>query len=622
MNIQFNVIEIFNFMSIQHEKIDLDCSGFISVVGVNKNNIDGALSNGSGKSSIFEALVWVLTGDTLRQTRDIVNKYSDGGTYVDVKFSCNDVEYELLRSKDHSKYGTNLKIYIDGEDKSGKGIRDSEKLLSTYLPELTPSLISSVIVLGQGLPNRFSNNTAVGRKEVLEKLTQSDFMLQDIKERLQNRKSIVDSKAKVIETNIASLTAEYNTYGRTIEEDTEELSKLDSFDSSLLTSLKESSDSKKKQLIELEDTKRELELIRDGLSEKVVDLRQQKESSIEIITDKYADIKKPKEDEINSIKVEISSLNREIVKLKSIKDVCPTCGQHIPGVIKTDTSDKEKELASLNARNRELSDELLKDESEEKDLIIKENNYYTEKEIELKQSIDRALVSLKDITTNTNSINNEIERLQTQINKLEVQANTIQSQREFFKQRINEYKDKKLQLEREILYNNDEQQKIQQHAAVLSKINTLVSRDFRGYLLVDIIDYLNYSVAKFGKELFSECEMSVTLNNNSIDITFNGKDYSSLSGGERQKIDIVLQFAIRDMLCYYTNFSCSILVLDEIFDNLDNEGCQQVVDLISKLNDVKTIFLVTHHKDLNIPVDKELFVEKDSKGISRINGHF
>lgn len=622
MNIQFNVIEIFNFMSIQHEKIDLDCSGFISVVGVNKNNIDGALSNGSGKSSIFEALVWVLTGDTLRQTRDIVNKYSDGGTYVDVKFSCTDVEYELLRSKDHSKYGTNLKIYIDGEDKSGKGIRDSEKLLSTYLPELTPSLISSVIVLGQGLPNRFSNNTAVGRKEVLEKLTQSDFMLQDIKERLQNRKSIVDSKAKVIETNIASLTAEYNTYGRTIEQDTEELSKLDSFDSSLLTSLKESSDSKKKQLIELEDTKRELELIRDGLSEKVIALRHQKESSIKIISDKYADIKKPKEDEINSLKVEISSLNREIVKLKSIKDVCPTCGQHIPGVIKTDTSDKEKELASLDARNRELSDELLKDESEEKDLIIKENSYYTEKETELKQSIDRALVSLKDITTNTNSINNEIERLQTQINKLEVQTNTIQSQRNFFKQRINEYKDKKLQLEREILYNNDEQQKIQQHAAVISKINTLVSRDFRGYLLVDIIDYLNYSVAKFGRELFSECEMSVTLNNNSIDITFNGKDYSSLSGGERQKIDIVLQFAIRDMLCYYTNFSCSILVLDEIFDNLDNEGCQQVVDLISKLNDVKTIFLVTHHKDLNIPVDKELFVEKDSKGISRINGHF
>lgn len=622
MNIQFNVIEIFNFMSIQHEKIDLDCSGFISVVGVNKNNIDGALSNGSGKSSIFEALVWVLTGDTLRQTRDIVNKYSDGGTYVDVKFSCNDAEYELLRSKDHSKYGTNLKIYIDGEDKSGKGIRDSEKLLSTYLPELTPSLISSVIVLGQGLPNRFSNNTAVGRKEVLEKLTQSDFMLQDIKERLQKRKSIVDSKAKVIETNIASLTAEYNTYGRTIEQDAEELSKLDSFDSSLLTSLKESSGSKKKQLIELEDTKRELELIRDGLSEKIIALRHQQESSTKIISDKYADIKKPKEDEINSLKVEISSLNREIVKLKSIKDVCPTCGQHIPGVIKTDTSDKEKELASLNARNRELSDELLKDESEEKDLIRKENSYYTEKETELKQSIDKALVSLKDVTKNTNSISNEIEGLQAQINKLEVQANTIQSQREFFKQRINEYKDKKLQLEREILYNNDEQQKIQQHAAVLSKINTLVSRDFRGYLLVDIIDYLNYSVAKFGKELFSECEMSVTLNNNSIDITFNGKDYSSLSGGERQKIDIVLQFAIRDMLCYYTNFSCSILVLDEIFDNLDNEGCQQVVDLISKLNDVKTIFLVTHHKDLNIPVDKELFVEKDSKGISRINGHF
>ena len=82
-----------------------------------------------------------------------------------------------------------MKIIRNGEDVSGKGIRDSEKLLSEYLPDLTSSFLGSVIILGQGLPQRFSNNTPSGRKDVLEKLSKSDFMIEDLKQKVSDRKT-------------------------------------------------------------------------------------------------------------------------------------------------------------------------------------------------------------------------------------------------------------------------------------------------------------------------------------------------------------------------------------------------------------------------------------------------
>jgi energy-coupling factor transporter ATP-binding protein EcfA2 len=89
---------------------------------------------------------------------------------------------------------------------------------------------------------------------------------------------------------------------------------------------------------------------------------------------------------------------------------------------------------------------------------------------------------------------------------------------------------------------------------------------------------------------------------------------------ERQKVDIIVQFAIRDVLCAYTNFHTNIIVLDEIFDNLDEIGSRRVIDLIShQLTDISAIFIISHHaKELNLPYDRELVVRKDENGVSNL----
>ena len=124
INLQFHNLEMYNFMSFATATIDFNQNGFIKVIGQNLS-ADNSISNGSGKSSIWEAIMWCVTGDTIRGTSNVVRFDCDDGTYVKLSFSYNGDEYVLIRSKDHSKLKTGLMIEINGKDCSGKGIRDS-----------------------------------------------------------------------------------------------------------------------------------------------------------------------------------------------------------------------------------------------------------------------------------------------------------------------------------------------------------------------------------------------------------------------------------------------------------------------------------------------------------------
>ena len=73
------------------------------------------------------------------------------------------------------------------------------------------------------------------------------------------------------------------------------------------------------------------------------------------------------------------------------------------------------------------------------------------------------------------------------------------------------------------------------------------------------------------------------------------------------------------MLSQFSDFHSNVLILDEVFENLDYTGCQSVIDTISKkLTDVESLFIVTHRSDLMLPTDSSLTIIKDEKGISRI----
>ena len=166
---------------------------------------------------------------------------------------------------------------------------------------------------------------------------------------------------------------------------------------------------------------------------------------------------------------------------------------------------------------------------------------------------------------------------------------------------------------------NKQKDDLQQHLDVIKKMDTLVKRDFRGYLLQNVIDYIDMKCKEYSQIVFETDKLDFKLDGNNIAITYDDKPMENLSGGEQQRVDIILQLSIRDMMSKYLNFSSNILVLDEIFDNLDAKATGKILDLISTIDDVNSLFIISHHADeLDIAYDNELTVYKNEYGISEV----
>ena len=85
MHIEFKRVILHNFMSFGDADLLFENDGFIRVSGINENPLDNSNSNGSGKSSLWEAIVWVLTGDTIRGTKQVVNVFGNDGCFVELR---------------------------------------------------------------------------------------------------------------------------------------------------------------------------------------------------------------------------------------------------------------------------------------------------------------------------------------------------------------------------------------------------------------------------------------------------------------------------------------------------------------------------------------------------------
>lgn len=625
MNIKFKKIHIHHFLSIGDAELELTNKGFCLINGINNNPLDASRSNGSGKSSIVNAIIWTITGETSQGLKsNIPNIYFNDGCWVELTFDVDGKEYILLRSKDDKKLGTNLKITVDGNSDAcnGKGIRESTALLQQHLPDLTSELLGSVIILGQGLPQKFTANTPSGRKEVLEHLSKSDFMIQDIKERINRRIDELNSNKRTIED--AKLQTE--TLLLFNEEDLlklsnalEKMNNKPDFDSTINLLSKE-----------IEELEGQLKILSDA----VLVLEQSQQEKNKVLTETRAkqheittEITKEHYEENQQLNTILQTLNNtksnlvnKIRELKAIKDVCPTCGQKIPDVHTQDTTSLETELEGL-----------------EKQIGIAINNINVDKEnynTAIKEIQDKFTTQLSDLQTSLAELTTQLSLNKTSASKLSEDKTTkvIKRNQEislkdgFDKElsRLEKEKEDKLSLKVKETKHLEEQKKkledVGSQLDIINKMNTLVKRDFRGFLLLNSIEFLNERAKTYASKIFETDDLKILLDGNNIDIVFQGKDYDNLSGGEKQRIDLIVQFSLRDMLKQHLNFSANILVLDEIFDNLDSVSCDKVINFITnEINDVESVFIISHHADeLGIGYDTSINIVKDINGVSSV----
>ena len=619
MHIEFRNLILHNFMSFGHAELKINDDGFIRVTGINNNPDDNAVSNGSGKSSLWEAIVWAITGDTIRGTKQVSNLYGVDGTFVDIEFYLDKTKYRIIRAKDHKELKTSLQIIIDGKDCSGKGIRDSEKLLTHYLPDITASLLGSVIILGQGLPQKFTNNSPSGRKEVLEKLSKSDFMIEDLKTRVNERKIDLNRTIRELQDNIIELTSKKSILERQIVEANEALlsynvsewqEKINSNNQKLdaLTATINEINSRISDIISKKDA------IQAEINSRNTDYLQE----IEFVTSQQNLVIESEQNSLNELNAKIGALQKEIKRMQSITDICPTCGQKLVGVEKPDPSPLIAEVHSLQEQAQMVANN-----------ITMARNKLNERKSNIKLAYDNSVASFnnelleanRNYTTNCNerdSIQNSIAELNRMIRHYTTELSTVEGRIASCNNTIIQNQQDIQSIDNQLVYINSSKDNEQSHLDVVNKFETILKRDFRGYLLSTIIDYISIRAKEYCNVIFETDKITFGLDGNNIEISYLDKAYENLSGGEKQKIDLIIQFSIRDMLCNHLGFTSNILVLDEVFDGLDMFGCQKVLDVISAMNDIKNIYIVTHRKDLSIPTDKEIIVIKSENGISEL----
>lgn len=620
MILQFNKVIIHNFGSYADAELQLTDRGFCAVSGKNNYKKDNALSNGSGKSMLWSAICFALTGETISGLKSNLKNINidEDECWVALDFNADNDHYFLTRIY---RPKSDLKIIRNDVDESGKGIRESEQKLAELLPDLTKNLIASTIIIGQGMPNKFSSFTPSGRKELLEKLTKSDFMIEDIKERLAARQLELQKQFSAVNTSLLL-------NNQQLANDVSELNKVKLEVNNLVkpdyATLIKKAEAQildiSKDISETNINITELDKLVENLNEQLIQLSNEKADQYSRLTEDFNAATSTLIQEKLDLELKTRELNAEILRLKSIRDICPTCGQRLIGVEKPDTTEKELELKSLQEElnSRQLDLDHKKASCDKYSLQIEEafktrNAAVRQQLIEVKNSLDQAKNKLNDLS-HYESIEKE------KLTKLNYEKDTFDTYLKNLQATITRLTESTSKLQTLIDVSNVGKTDIEEHLAVTKKMDTLIKRDFRGYLLSDIINYIDQKAKEYCEIVFGTNDLNVQLDGNNLDITYCNKVFDNLSGGEKQRCDLILQFAIRDLLQTYLGYSSNIIVLDEIFDNLDKVATDKILALITtELKDIESIFIISHHSDeLEIPVDSEIKVIKNEDGVSEI----
>ena len=571
-------------------------------------------------STTFNAIVYALVGETIQGvSKNLVNINTNTGLMVDLFFQADGVNYEILRTREHHKYGTSLKLFENGGDVSGKGIRDTEKIISERLPDLTSELLGSVIIIGQGMPQKFTGNTPSGRKEVLEKLSKSDFMIEDIKSRLSTRKNILTFEIRDFDMKINELQGKLSVYNKNLEMYNQQLNGLVIPDQSKIEEAEAKRVRAREKLDELNDEAHRITDELYSVREEQSSIREKQFAQEKSIEKEYSDKISSMQEKKYSLQAKIKSLSDEIKRLDSVVDICPTCGQKLPDVHKVDTSEKKDELSKLQDSLNSICGEISLCVSERDEKKSSEVSKYASlligaknKENELNTRLSRIKPTIVDYQKEETYQIGVVTELKSAQASYEQRKSELNEQITFTKNAIEKIND-------DMLYNNMGRDDTNSRLDAVNKMLTIATRDFRGVLLTNVIEFINKRAKSYCMDIFNTDKVLICLDGNNLNVAYNDKMYENLSGGEQKKVDIILQLSIRDMLCQFSSFSSNILVLDETFEALDYVGCQKVIDVITKrLSDIESVFIITHRSNLSLPADNTITIIKDESGVSNL----
>lgn len=638
--IRFNRIEIQNFRSIKN-KIIIDFKpGLYTIEGVNS---DESCNNGAGKSSILSALYWCLTGNTITNevlADEVVNFSAGKDCRVVLFMDTEQGEVKITRCRKDAELGNNLQLEICGQNLSCHKVADTQDRINKII-KLPLDLLKNTLIMNSDMESSFCELSPSQRVQVLENIR--DYSIWD-KVRDSANKDIKDYNKDIKEKELeqSGLSGSLNTYEKVLKDKEDEfIFETAQFKArdyiSQIAKIQNVIDGVKKENIKLQTEKEELQkqIVSNDNTELNEKLSKINEEGLKLKQQKI-DIETEVDKKVNDIGYEIRKIADEIEVINKWRndDVCPTCHRKLDRT--------QEEITTKRNRQNELETKI-KDLSEKSQKLINDKRQKTEefdiKLAEIRTQYKTVNDKINEIKQQNAIIPNKLKEIENMIAKNTQNIDKYNSDMVWNKRQIEIFEDYNKrhaeEMEKYKIEINTARQKIRELEVELHKLEgkRKMSTFFyellgpkgklRPYLLTQDIEYLNGFMQHYISRFFTGTNVKLKLEENNIKIlikTNEGieKNVSSLSGGEKKRLNISIQLALFDLMQTVSQTNFNMLWLDEVETQMDPLGCQQFIDIIEdKSGDIETVYWITNNDMVKENTTKKLICKKQA-GITTV----
>jgi len=569
--INFKRLEGKNFLSFGDELVNVDLhAGVNAIIGTNYDKEDS--KNGAGKSTITELLYYALYGNTLREiSKDYIqNSLTRKRCEVSLEFQVTsntkvDV-YKIQRQLNPTK----CIIYKNGEDVTRSTLAKTNELIQELIR--TPATVfKNSVIMSANSTTPFMALSKTDKRKFIESVLGLEAFTNMV---LLARDEYNTSKK---DYDIAY--DRYETHSKELEFNVSQLSNYEEYKAQRLLKLTEKQSNICSDIQKLQS---QFTLLRENNSEQIqADIKKQN-TILTAILEKIREIEMLS----NKLAVEIESESKQILKLQTNKDNCPTCNreyseehtQHISSLISEHNNiifTKSSNKTKLEDKCKSLKEQQLEIKTLIGDLVQEE------------KTIEGFVNQNKSIQRSIDLLNQNLLEVNSDINSLEAeQNNALKSKVQTLTECVDEGKVTTNKLNNEL--------------NVLETVKYVLSEEgIKSFLAKKILTVLNSRIAYYLQKLEANClcQFNEFFDEVIIDEKSQQKTYFNFSGGERKRIDLACLFAFADIRRLQGDVNFSTVFYDELLDSsLDDRGVSLTLKVLrERFNEnSESCYIITH----------------------------
>jgi len=605
-------VHIKDFLSIGDIELDFTNyrNGLLVVLGDNRDS-DSQDSNGAGKSSIVEAVVWCLYGRTLRScaAADVVRRGAKSCS-VEITLSGN----HTIRRERSGKSAP--KGYVDGKSVGSDVLTH---WVSQNIGLRFREFVAANIFSQSGTIIPFARMTDREKKNVVEELREmTEFesarecasrICKDAQVRsgahianISNLKSLLDDLEKSSADTIRSVKENISSVRETLVSTKQQIKEHNEMASESSETLKEC----ERELAEWKDVRNEL-------------AKKQEE-----IVYKLGEDKAKAAEELAIYKQKLNYAKRNVKEVRSLIDSgkCPTCETPL-----THGSPAKRVASKLDKARKDVGELTTEVDQYQSAVATAEQLLSASKATltdiknepppaELLKKVEEAKRVLRDITEKMTDLEKNKAAASASLSQLEKQLESI------------EHKSSS----GEIVAVRESIEDFTAAAEYLTEVSkkagivrdALSTKGVRSWLMDAVCSKIStYATEYLRRAIGHGCYINILQENDrfvvSSVLTPGGVASSSQSGGELRLQDVCLQLALRKYLCHdiISIDSCGIVVFDDVFDVLDPVAANEVLQvLVHYANESGDCVVVLTPDDVGTGQDTIVVVKED--GVSRL----